>query len=179
MRQTGYIMVLAALSAGWLNGCARHTAVIPDLDTAQAQYTLAFLKTKGDIPPAEAAALRNLRLKQIALYQKVVTRFPDDGVYTPQAILSIAQTYFTMKEFGKVIRYLARAREIYPDHARFQAQSIYLTARSQDVLEQHRQAKETYMSCIDQYEDSADENVQHIVQQCQRHYQKIHMTSVD
>lgn len=157
-------------------GCQRGPkAIVPDQETARQQYMFAKAKQDYSIPPANSRAMAVHREKHKFLFQKVVNRFPDDPIYTPRAILEIAEILFKERRYVDTILYLRKAMPLYPNMPEFQAQAIYLIGWSFDKMQRHEQAKEEYKKCIDQFGQSDNPAIQDVVTKCRRFYNRTHI----
>lgn len=150
----------------------RSSIVIPDQDTAELQYFYAARHRQFDIPPVEAANKKLFYDKQQAKFQKVVTRFPDDTKYTPEAILDISEIMFKSNQYRDMIAYLRKAILIYQNHVDFEPRALFLIGRALDEIQLFQEAKEVYNECINKYGKSKNENIQRIVKECRRYYNR-------
>ena len=156
---------LLIATAGLLVGCMP-TQVVPPLETAQTQYNYAYSAELGDIPPVHPGQLIKHRKKQRVKYEKVIERFPDDPVYTPEAIIAVSRMMGIEGRFKDIGRYLDKARPLYPNHDFFQARALKLLGMAADSRQKHEKAKEYYAECKDRYNLSRNPAVAQIAAEC-------------
>ena len=157
------------------SGCTRSKrliTVIPEQDTAQEQLMYSVQNRFTSVPPVEPEARRLFFQKQIHIFEKVITRFPDDTIYTPEAILNIAEILYKMNEFETMIRYLRAAIVLYPHHPNFEPRSLYMIGLAYEQQEKYNDANLAYKECINKFENSKDETIQKIVLESRKLYNR-------
>lgn len=101
-------------------------------------------------------------------YQKVIDKFPDDDVYTPEAKLQVANGYYVIKEYKKAMKY-------YNSILNGKSKLDYHYARALKGIgdcygiENKRDLAVKYWSeCVNKYKDSDNQTVIKIVEDCKK-----------
>lgn len=152
-----------------LTACLPAT-VVPDLDTARDQFSYALSAEVSDIPPVNYQRRIIHRKRQRVKYEKVIERFPDDPIYTPEAIIAVSRMLVLENRFKNVVRYLEKARSLYPTNEFFQARSLYYIGQARDSMQKHEDAKLAYKECMDRFHLSRNRKVREVATECQRLY---------
>ncbi len=144
--------------------------VFPRLDSAREQFHYAANYDANTLVGGDPQKGEQRLLRIIAAYQMVVDHFPDDPIYTPLAKAGIANCYFKMKKYRKVIALFKELEEEYPNYPFIHAEAEWKIGRAYDLLGKSAEAKRHYKQCIDTFSRSGNEQIQTIVAACRQYY---------
>ncbi len=105
-------------------------------------------------------------------YQKVVDKFPDDDISTPEAKMQIANGYYLIKDYKKALKYY---NSILNNKSRFEyhyAKALKKIGDCYGIMDKSDQAVKYWTECIDKYKDSDNSTVQAVVEECKKYLGK-------
>lgn len=146
---------------------------IPEEDNARDQLAVALnQQTRARSTFDEDDRSRELR-KAIAAFQMVEVRFPTDTQYTPAAIVSMGEIYFSMGEYEAAIEQFERAAISYEDQPDIAIAAVMGLGRSYDKLGRTADAQRAYKRVIDDFSSSQDPKLREQVAEARRRYRVI------
>jgi len=178
-RPSQYILLLLILCVT-LTGCSLFNRkektpryLIPEMDTAREQYTLADRQYR-DALGMFAPEARNTELrKSVQAFEMVVQRFPLDMRYTPVADLMIANVYREVGELAKAEPQYRRVLSRYSDDEAIRIDALIGLGQTLDDLRRPSEAKVHYKMVIDQYSSSQDPAIRRSVELARARYVQI------
>jgi len=164
------VVVVSLLAAcSWVK---RETYLVPEKRNAQEQFAYAAnfeLRTKALATPKQSQVYPPIT----QAYEAVIARFPQDPLYTPQAILKVGDLYMEQKKYRTALGYYDQARKKYADQDKVQAYSQLHRAQCYELLGDAARARDVYKQIVDLYSNHADPYVQKIVKQAQELYDRV------
>ena len=147
--------------------------LIPEMDTAQEQWTLAerqLREAQGIFEPET----RQVELrKAMQAYEAVVDRFPNDLRYTPTADLMIANLRREVGERQLAETQYRRVLSRYSDDEGIRIDALLGLGQTLDDLGRPADAKVHYKMVIDQYAGSQDPLIRRSVETARARYVQI------
>jgi tetratricopeptide (TPR) repeat protein len=109
----------------------------------------------------------------IRAYEKVITRFPDDTVYTPAAYIGVGEIYRSFRRHEDAVKMYHAALKQYPDQEDIQLFALYGLGLSYDRMRDYNKAQAYYKECIDRFGDDEREEFKKIVRECEILYSQV------
>ncbi len=150
-------MTIAAFAI-LMSGCSLfrgNSFVIPPMDTAQDQYTVAYsayqeAETYYSTAKETKQTRESIEKAKEAL-RTVLRRFPEDDTWTPLADLLLAKCYELEGKYSKAADHYQDVLTQYPFDPRIQHVGMYERAVALEAAGDYRQAKQVYKDFIETY----------------------------
>jgi len=101
-------------------------------------------------------------------YKRVVDKFPDDDVYTPEAKLQIANGYYLIKNYKKAIKYYNSILKGNSKLDYHYARALKGIGDCYGITEEKDLAVKYWTECINKYKDSDNKTVIKLVDECKK-----------
>jgi tetratricopeptide (TPR) repeat protein len=174
-------VVLALAFAFLLPACSHVTPkkpfeaslVVPDCATPTEQFAYAKTYERSQLILPDSAR-RNQQLDNIIqCYEKVVTNFPSDQVFTPVSYLEMADCVSNKGDLSRAIGMYDAAMAKWPELEFVNARAMLSKGRIQDRMGRHSDAKQTYQDLRMRFKDTKSEKVRSITKAAETAYYKL------
>lgn len=157
-------LALAILALGLQTGCRSSRYVVPEYSTALDQ--LGFAK-RYEAQHRQFLLSRSRRdeiyERFIETYKKVIEKFPEDELYTPEAIITVGKLYFEQGKYKKAQKYFERALKDYANNDRVQSLSLFMKGQCLELRGHAREAQAVYRDFSEVYEGHPEPEIRALV----------------
>lgn len=171
------LLALFALAAC---GKPKPEYVVPEFETAGEQYGFAESQRQKTTASSVSERRKEQMESIVVLYAKVVERFPEDRVYTPQAKLKLAMLNMRMPGMDakrNAIEILEECVQQHDDFEEVHANALYQLGVALDIVGDYERAQNRYREVFDRYGASENAQLKEVAKKARSNYNKVRTRS--
>lgn len=157
----------------FLASCSKNEYVIPKQPDVRKQYEFAVIQEKKFRSPFRGSTRRADFDQAIAAFEKVITSYPLDPVYTPRSRLQIAMIRDTAGQKRKALDTYETLLKQYPSDDVIQISALYGAAVIYDGKKQYEKAQNYFDQILKRYGDRKEPMFSEVVRKTRIHTQQV------